>query len=148
MMTDRPAVVCAETKRLRDTVQVRIGQTFDMFGGGETRDLFLRVSSRAARYIYDRFGHNTMFEHIANDGTYGFVHIRAKPSQTFYRWLFGMGDKVVLAEPKGHIWEDAFREGGNLAKSHDQLMEDYRFTIADMRKYVCEFAHIYDWKLV
>lgn len=147
-ITEGAATVSNETKRLRASVQERISQTFDMFGEGETTDLFLKVSAWAARYVYDRFGHSVSFEHIAGNHAYGFVHVRVKPGPTFYRWLFGMGDQITIVEPQGYLWEDAFRRREpKLAKSHDELMDDYRFALEGLRVQMRKSANAYGWSI-
>lgn len=144
-----PAVESEVIDELRQTVQARIGQTFDMFDGGETRDLFLRVSAWAARYVYDRFGHKTRFEYISENESYGYVHIRVKPAATFYRWLFGMGDQIVLVRPEGTLWEEAFWDGADRGrhKTHEELVADYEYAIGDMKRQMEEFADAYGWKV-
>lgn len=148
-VSDIPAVQCDAIDELRRSVQERIGQMFDMFGVGEARDLFLRVSAWGARYVYDRFGHNIEFKHIAEDGTCGYARVRVRPAATFYRWLFGMGEEITLAKPQGALWEEVFwpeRERRE-RKSHDELIADYEFAIAGMRKQMKRAAQAYGWKI-
>lgn len=148
MITDTPSVSSPVIERLRSTVQQRIGQTFDMFGEGKTRDLFLKVNAWSARYIYDRFGHGVKFEHVANDGSCGYIHIQVKPAQTFYRWLFGMGNQITLAKPKGTIWEDAFwGDSPETRKTHDALVHDYEYALKGMKKQLLESAAAYGMSL-
>lgn len=132
---------------MRATVQERIGQTFDMFGEGETRDLFLRVGYKAARYVYDRFGHNISFRQIAKDGSYGFIHVRVKPAATFYRWLFGMGSQITLEEPHGALWESVFWPDDSPGIPHDELIRDYNEAISGMRRQMASVCNAYGWKL-
>jgi hypothetical protein len=121
-----------------------------MYGEGVARDLFLRVGAWAARYVYDRFGHGVSFEYVGehDDTLCGYTYIRIRPSQTFYRWLFGMGDQITLAQPSGAMWEAAFRKHGlDPLKSHEELLQDYEAAVEGMRKQMSKSAEAYGWAL-
>lgn len=132
---------------LRSSAQERLSQTFDMYGEGEAKDLFLRVEGSAARYVYDRFGHGIRFFHVDRDGGYGYVHITVKLSPTFFRWLFGMGDRITLAEPQGAIWEEMFHDKRLDLKSHEDLLQDYDAALGGMRRHLSRCASAYGWEV-
>lgn len=137
-----------EIEELRRTVQDRTRQLFDMYGKGKVRDLFLKVSAKTARYVYDRFGHDIGFEHLAQDGSYGYAYIRIEPALTFYRWLFGMGNQITLARPLGSLWEEVFYTHGlDPRKGHQALVDDYEATVHGLRRQMEASAAAYGWML-
>jgi hypothetical protein len=140
------AVTGNEIERLRSTVQERIGQTFDMYGEGDAKDLFLKVEASAARYIYDRFGYGVKFSHVAPDGQFGYIHVVVKLSATFYRWLFGMGERIILARPQGALWESLFPSLRLRKKPHAALVNDYEDAIRGLRRQMSLCASAYGWQ--
>lgn len=119
----------AEIDDLKRTVPRRISETFDMFGDGIERHLFLKVNALASDYAFARFGHGCRFENIstAPDGTkYGYLLVSVQLSPTFYRWLCGLGTWVEIVRPKDELWV----RGGSWAK-HPAAKKSYRSLLKD-----------------
>ncbi|HIZ45687.1 MAG TPA: WYL domain-containing protein [Candidatus Olsenella pullistercoris] len=135
------------TKEVRDlgrTVRERTEQTFDMWGDGIPRTLFLRIDSSAARYAFDRFGHGLRIRHVAEDGSHGYACVTVQLAPTFYRWVVGMGGGITIARPQGPGWLVPFWEDATIAeKSLEELEEDYRAAISGLEKLMsaCAKAH-------
>lgn len=115
---------------LKRSVPRRIGQTFDMYGDGTERHLFLKVNALASNNVLARFGHACKFENIATDDAgneYGYLLVTVQLSPTFYRWLCGFGSMILIARPVNELWA----RGGSWAKhpaskrSFESLLEDY-----------------------
>ncbi|MBQ9000569.1 MAG: WYL domain-containing protein [Eggerthellaceae bacterium] len=126
VVSDVLAVKSSEIDSLRETVEERTAQVFDMWGDGTPRTLFLRVEARMAKYVYDRFGSDVKFEHVSADRSVGFTCVVVQLSPTFFRWLFGMGDGIKVIKPVDALWVDAFwKETPRAKKEHGYLIEDY-----------------------
>lgn len=111
---------------LRKTVVRTTNELFDMRGDGVSRTLFLKVEGRFAQYVYDRFGHDIKFEHIDDKLAIGYVRAKVQLSETFFRWLFGMGNGIKIARPVNNTWLEPFWESSpNAKKGIDNLMTDY-----------------------
>lgn len=111
---------------LRRTVGERAATRVDMWGSGPRLTLFLRVKASHADYVYDRFGATVKFEHVAKDGSVGYVCIAVQASPTLCRWLFGMGEGIAAVKPKDHLWASQFWNGAPAAaKPFDALLADY-----------------------
>lgn len=133
-----------EVRELGRTVRERTEQTFDMWGDGIPRTLFLRIDSSAARYAFDRFGHGLRIRHVAEDGSHGYACVTVQLSPTFYRWVVGMGGGVAIAHPRGPGWLVPFWEEAAIAeKSLEELEDDYRTAISGLGKLMaaCAKAH-------
>ena len=128
---------CAETTKeiseLKKTVKERTSQTFDMFGDGVKRDLFLKVDQNAVNAVFAHFGHNCKFEHVEelpSGHMRGFIRVAVQLSPTFYRWLCGMGDMVTIASPQNEIWANRGSWGkGSAKRSYKKLLQDYEAAI-------------------
>ena len=129
-LLDEDAESNSEIEALKRSVPRRITQTFDMFGDGIERYLFLKVSSLAANNVLARFGHACKFENLskdANGNEYGFLLVAVQLSPTFYRWLCGFGNMVIIVRPVNELWA----RGGSWAKHaaskrpFEKLLEDY-----------------------
>ena len=99
-LLDEDAESNSEIEALKRSVPRRISQTFDMFGDGIERYLFLKVSSLAASNVLARFGHACKFENLSKDADgneYGFLLVAVQLSPTFYRW-FMPKRKIPLAK--------------------------------------------------
>ena len=116
---------CGMLPLLRSSVEARLGERMDMWGDGVSRELLLRVKEKSARYVYDKFGADVRFAHVAHDGSEGYVLVRVQLSPTFYRWLFGMGDGVVLAKPRDELWTSEFFHDNSAAMDFGRLLRDY-----------------------
>ena len=127
---DAPAESNKDIDALKRSVPRRIGQTFDMFGDGVERHLFLKVNALASNNVLARFGHGCKFENVAKngDGTeYGYLLVSVQLSPTFYRWLCGFGSQIQIVRPLNALWAS----GGSWAKHpaskrpFENLVEDY-----------------------
>jgi len=145
-VSDKDAEMSPEISELRNTVEERTEQTFDMWGSGLTRTLFLEVKRNTVRYVYDRLGTDSKFEYIDSDETRGLVCVRVKVSPTFYRWLFGMGDGIRIMRPQGVLWENQFwKSRPDARKPHSELVEDYEEAIRGLKGQMEKVASVYAW---
>ena len=138
-LLEDPAESNSEISRLKRSVPRRITQTFDMYGDGIERHLFLKVNALASNNVLARFGHACKFENIAKDDAgneYGYLLVTVQLSPTFYRWLCGFGSMIQIARPMNELWA----RGGSWAKhpaskrTFESLLEDYE---AAKEGYVC-----------
>lgn len=133
-----------EVGELRRSVRERTEQTFDMWGDGIPRTLFLRIDSSAARYAFDRFGHSLRVRHVAEDGSHGYACITVQLAPTFYRWVVGMGGGVTITRPKDPSWLVPYWEDPSVAKKGlEELEEDYRAAVSGLAQLMrdCAVAH-------
>ena len=116
-----PRVLDADAERnkeidvLKRSVPRRIGQTFDMYGDGTERHLFLKVNALASNNVLARFGHACKFENITTDDAddeFGYLLVTVQLSPTFYRWLCGFGSMIQIVRPVNELWA----RGGSWAK--------------------------------
>lgn len=129
---------------LRHGAARRTAARVDMWGNGPELTLFLRVRRDYAGYVCDRFGAGVRFEHVARDLSVGYACITAQVSPTLCRWLFGMGDGVVVAKPKSHLWASQFWTSSPEArKPFEDLLADYEAFSADMRRRLEKCAEHY-----
>lgn len=143
-VSPRRAKNTKEVRELRTTVRERTEQTFDMWGDGIPRTLFLRISSSAVRYAFDRFGHGLRIRHISEDGSHGYACIKVQLAPTFFRWIVGMGGSIVIIRPQGSGWLVPFWEDPSVAeKGFEELEEDYRAAISGLARVMkdCAGAH-------
>ena len=143
-VSPRRARSTKEVRELRRTVRERTEQTFDMWGDGISRTLFLRVQSNAARYVFDRFGHNLSIRHISEDGSHVYACVTVQLAPTFYRWVVGMGGGVTIARPQDPGWLVPFWEDVAVAKKGlEDLEADYRAAVSGLRELMatCAKAH-------
>ena len=134
---------------LKRSVPRRIAQTFDMFGDGVERYLFLKVSALASNNVLARFGHGCKFENVAigeNGIEYGYLLASVQLSPTFYRWLCGFGSQIQITRPLGELWA----RGGSWARhpaskrSFASLVEDYEAAVAGYTAHLKEALSPYD----
>lgn len=120
---------------LKRSVPRRIGQTFDMFGDGIERHLFLKVDALASNNVFARFGHACKFEHVVKatgETAHGFLLVSVQLSPTFYRWLCGFGSQIQIVRPANELWA----KSGSWAKHPASkrpfscLIEDYETAVA------------------
>ncbi|MBR0404555.1 MAG: WYL domain-containing protein [Eggerthellaceae bacterium] len=123
-----------EIESLKRSVPRRISQTFDMYGDGVERHLFLKVSANVSNSVLARFGHACKFENVAmeEDGVkYGYLLVSVQLSPTFYRWIFGFGSQIQIVRPVNELWI----RGGTWAKhpaskrTFNSLVEDYEAAV-------------------
>jgi len=86
------------------------------------------------------------FSHVAPDGQFGYIHVVVKLSATFYRWLFGMGERIILARPQGALWESLFPSLRLRKKPHAALVNDYEDAIRGLRRQMSLCASAYGWQ--
>ena len=146
---DIPAEENAEIDTLKRSVPRRIGQTFDMYGDGIERCLFLKVNALVSNSVLARFGHDCAFEYItlADDGSkFGYLLVQVQLSPTFYRWLCGFGSQIQIARPVNELWA----RGGSWAKhpaskrSFESLIEDYKTAVNDYVAHLKEALSPYE----
>lgn len=137
-LIDEPAEDNDEIRRLKESVADRTAQTFDMLGDGISRTIFLRVNASASNVVYDRFGHDLIFEHVMeyeNELSIGYACVNVQLSPTFYRWLFGMGDSIEIVKPINELWAlDGSWGALTYMKSIDALVEDYEAALKGYAK--------------
>lgn len=152
-----PAIDAPETRdqemmaELRSGVGSRISQKVDMWGIGTPRTLFLRIREDKATYVRDRFGADIQFSNIVErDGIqYGFLCLEVQLSPTFYRWLFGMGDGVVITKPSSDLWTQGFwNEHPYARKERSELIADYEAALEGMKEQMATVANEYGWSVV
>jgi len=125
MVPGKPIEHLAHIEELRRSVVSTARELVDMMGYGPTRTLFLKVQGPRAKYVYDRFGHDLHFQHVADDGSVGYACIRVKLGPTFYRWLFGM-EGIALHYPDNATWVRPFFKGtGHKAPPIADLQADF-----------------------
>lgn len=146
---DIPADKNNEINALKRSVSRRISQTFDMFGDGVERHLFLKVNAIAANNVLTRFGHACKFENIsiAEDGLeYGYLLVSVQLSPTFYRWLCGFGSQIQIVQPLNELWA----RGGSWAKHpaskrpFPELIDDYKAAIDGYTAHLIESLAPYE----
>ncbi len=131
-----PRVLDADAERnkkidaLKRSVPRRISQTFDMYGDGTERCLFLKVDALASNNVLARFGYACKFENIATDDAgneYGYLLVAVQLSPTFYRWLCGFGSMVQVARPVNELWVRSGSWAKNPAskRSFESLVADF-----------------------
>ena len=143
-VSPRRARSTKEVRELRRTVRERTEQTFDMWGDGVPRTLFLRVQSSAARYVFDRFGHDLRIHHVSEDGSHGYACVTVQLAPTFYRWVVGMGGAVAIARPRDPGWLVPFWEDAAVAeKGLEDLEDGYRAAVSGLGELMaaCAEAH-------
>lgn len=135
---------------LRASLERRVSETFDMWGDGMQRTVFLRVERPYARYVYDRFGKSVRFRQESSDGSHAFTCVSVQLSPTFYRWIFGMGGGILIAKPQSEIWVQLFREdvGPSGWKRYDNLMEDYEAALSGFSKQMHAACTGYGWEVL
>ncbi len=146
---DTPAEKNDDIDTLKRSVPRRIGQTFDMFGDGVERHLFLKVSALASNNVLARFGHACKFENVAvgEDGIeYGYLLVSVQLSPTFYRWLCGFGSQIQITHPFDELWA----RGGSWARHpaskrpFASLVEDYEAAVAGYTAHLREALSPYE----
>lgn len=126
-----------EIHHLKKTTSRRMKQTVDMFGDGKTRNIILEVDSLATNAVFARFGYDAEFEHISlgpNGRQKGYLWVQVQLSPTFFRWLFGMGEKVRIAKPKGPLWATS----GSWKRFSDVNYSDLLWDYNDAKKQYIE----------
>lgn len=137
---------------LREAIEDKVAQTFDMFGGGEPLTLFLETKAEAAKYVYDRFGALTAFHNIRRDEegrlTTGIACVAVRPGLTFYRWLFGLAGSVkVVAPPRSELAaRDYWNDNPAARKAPEELLEDYEQAVAGLQEQARKLAAAYGWE--
>jgi len=129
-----PAEENAEIDALRRSVSRRIAQTFDMYGDGVERHLFLRVSANASNSVLARFGYRCKFENVIKpeDGPeYGYLLVSVQLSPTFYRWICGFGSQIQIARPVNELWSRSGSWANHPAsnRSFESLVADYEAAV-------------------
>lgn len=146
---DEPGESNEEIDALKRSVPRRISQTFDMFGDGTERHLFLKVNALASNNVLARFGHACKFENIAKDDAgneYGYLLVTVQLSPTFYRWLCGFGSMIQIARPVNELWA----RGGSWAKHpaskrpFEGLIEDYEAAVRGYTAHLKEALSLYE----
>lgn len=116
-------------RRLQANTSSTIKSKVDMYGEGPVRTLFLKVKGSHAKYVYDKFGHDLVFQHIDESdpkNVVGYACIQVQLSPTFFRWLFGMSEGITLCKPTQNTWLKAFRARQSLGgQSLVGLQNDY-----------------------
>lgn len=127
---------------LKKEIKERVRHQIDMMGDGLVRTLFLKVKEGAANIIYNRYGKSCKFEHISQGGKEAYIRLKVQLSPTFYRWIFGMGDKVEIVKPRDWIWatDKSWRDG---SPSMEQLENDYEAAISGFVKMLDEVRTLY-----
>ena len=128
-----------DAEALRREMKASLPRMFDMLSG-ERRGLFLRVRSDGLNMVYDRFGFNIHFEDIlpSKDGCFetGCMYADLQVSSTFFRWLFGLGDKVrVVPPPKMNmrLFPESAEKGVSPDERLEKLEQDYAKTIEEYK---------------
>lgn len=127
---DAPAEENEDIDALRLSVPKRIGQTFDMFGDGVKRNLFLKVNALASNNVLARFGHACKFEHVSKSEDSledGYLLVSVQLSPTFYRWLCGFGSQIQIVRPVNELWATSGSWAKHPASKRpfESLLEDY-----------------------
>lgn len=73
-------------------------EVFRMFTGQEATEVRLRCKTEAMRAVIDQFGPKVRTRATGEDGFVATVKVCTGP--TFYRWVFGWGDAVVIDGPE------------------------------------------------
>lgn len=89
-------------------------KTFSMYGGKDEM-VSLICHNSIAGVVIDRFGKDAML--IPVDSEHFKVSVKVAVSQQFYGWVTGVGDKMVISEPKS-VKEE-------YKKYLEQIMENY-----------------------
>ena len=97
--TGKPINNASLVEGFRTHVLEEARERIDMLGDENARLIILKVAGSYAKYVYDRFGHDTEFFGVDEASATGFVCLRVRTSPTLYRWLIGMCDGIVVAEP-------------------------------------------------
>jgi len=132
LATGKPISDQEAVNQLRVRVVADTRHRIDMYGAGEVRTLFLKVSGSHAKYVYERFGHDIEFCHVDErdrDNVIGYVCVKVLLSSTLFRWLFGMRGAVEIAEPKGERWVRSFP--GLFDVDLPMLQSDYRIALTE-----------------
>lgn len=130
--TGKPIEHTEYAKKLRTSVAAETRERIDMLGDADTRLIVLKVAGLYAKYVYDRFGHDTEFFGIDEASATGFVCLRVRTSLTLYRWLIGMCNGIVLAKPDEAVVREVARLpwAAAIEPNHGalrmRLCEDYR----------------------
>ncbi len=84
-------------------VSAYVKQTFGMFGGDTPIDVTMRIDNRLIGVIKDRFGED--FTVMRADEARSDIVVSVYPSQQFFGWVFGLGNKVTLISPQNVVEE-------------------------------------------
>ena len=134
-ISDTPAERNEYIRDLKRSAKSRIPQTFDMYGDGQSRDLFLEIDQNAVNTVIDHFGHDCKFEHVSEDAEtgrkQGYARVVVQLAPTFYRWLFGMGDLIKIVPPENVLWAKSGSWGRKKSsgKTISELQQDYKSAI-------------------
>ncbi len=82
-------------------VTAYVKQTFGMFGGDTPQEVTLRIDNRLIGVIKDRFGED--FTVMRADEARSDIVVSVYPSQQFFGWVFGLGNKVTLISPQNVV---------------------------------------------
>lgn len=137
MVSDRPVDDVPLIDQLQRNTPSDVHQRIDMLGDGVPRTLFLKVAGNYAGRVYDRFGHDINFQYIDerdSKNVVGYACIRVQLSQTFYRWLFGMGEGVSLYRPVSKHWASRFPGISVEGDSYLRMQDDYIEAVARYRE--------------
>ena len=105
-----------------------------MYGDGITRLLCLKVRGSHTKYVYDRFGHDTVFCHIDSASDIGYVCVEVQLSPTLFRWLFGMMGNVTLHRPRNPAWLQPFPGVAANKQTYDAMVADYREAVRQYKE--------------
>lgn len=82
-------------------VSAYVKQTFGMFGGDTPLEVTMRIDNRLIGVIKDRFGED--FTVMRADEARSDIVVSVYPSQQFFGWVFGLGNKVTLISPQNVV---------------------------------------------
>ena len=97
--TGKPLKDAESVKACKKRIPREIQERVEMLGDERTRLIIFKVSGDFAKFVYDRFGHDTEFFGIDEKADTGFTCLKVRASATLYRWLIGMCKGIVLAKP-------------------------------------------------
>lgn len=96
-------------------VSAYVKQTFGMFGGDTPQEVTLRIDNRLIGVIKDRFGED--FVVMRADEARSDIVVSVYPSQQFFGWVFGLGNKVTLISPQSVV-EDFKKNIQKISKNY------------------------------
>ncbi len=97
-MYEVPKILDEDSKIVYEPAKDKDRVVFRMFDTDEVSDVELYCDASMMRHVIDKFGINANTEAI--DEQHFVLKAKVCPSQTFYRWIFGYGDKVRILGPK------------------------------------------------
>ncbi|MEE1076872.1 MAG: WYL domain-containing protein [Acutalibacteraceae bacterium] len=96
-------------------VSTYVKQTFGMFGGDTPQEITMRIDNRLIGVIKDRFGEDFLV--MRADEARSDIVVSVYPSQQFFGWVFGLGNRVTLISPP-NVVEDFKKNISKISKNY------------------------------